>query len=161
MRRLCVSSLLFALAFVVSADNHAAVAIHGFDKMSCGDWTASRFNAVAREQYIAWIRGIVTGYNYGNPDEQVTSSQMPDDVSLALYVDGFCRDRPLISFVGAAFALIDELHAKPQKDAAPRAGDFDADAFQSWLKKQSVDMQSLDIDILRNIYKKESALGTK
>ena len=161
MHKLCVSFLLLALAPVAHADNRAAVAIHGFDKMSCRDWTSSRSNTVVREQYIAWIRGIVTGYNYGNPDEQVTATQMPDDVSLALYIDEYCRDRSLSAFVGAAFALIDEVHAKPQQEAAPQASANDAEAFQNWLKRQSADMQSLDIGVLHNIYKKESALKEK
>jgi len=157
MRSLCVIFLLLSsIAAHAGEGNH--IAVHGFDKMSCGDWRASRYDSTVRGQYVAWMRGIVTGYNYANPEEQVAALQMPDDAALAFYVDGYCRDRPLTPFVGAAFALIDELRGKaPQiTHVAPRD-----DLFQDWLHQQSPDMQSLDANVQHKIYNKESTLRSK
>lgn len=162
MHKLCVLSILAVLSFAAHADGKNHVAIHGFDKMSCNDWVSSRDNLSARQQYVAWLRGIVTGYNFANPDDQVALGRMPNDISLASYVDRYCRGNPTISFAGAAFTLIAEARGKPaQQENAPSPSMNDTEAFEHWVKLQSLDMQSLDVDILRNIYKKESALGSK
>jgi hypothetical protein len=162
MNKLCVLFLLVLLSSATHADDKNLVAIHGFDKMSCGDWMSSRDSLPAHGQYIAWIRGVVTGYNFANPDDQVTLGRMPDDISLAMYVDKYCRDRPLISFTGAAFALIEEMRGKPApQEAKSGSGMDETKAFQHWVKQQSADMQSLGIDVLRNIYQKETASQSK
>ena len=156
------------------------VAIHGFDKMSCADWFGSEENAAVRQQYVSWIRGIVTGYNFGNPDDQVELGHMPGDFALGIYVDNYCHGRsvtPTTSIAGAAFALIGERHGKSgvrviteppvvvkeknaNNDASANANSEDTDAFRNWVANQSEDMRSLDIEILRKIYKKEAALQT-
>jgi hypothetical protein len=166
MRKAWVLQLFFSLAAHAGEGN--PIAVHGFDHMSCGDWRLSRTTGPVREQYIAWVRGIVTGYNYANPDSQITAGRMPDDGALALYIDGYCRDRPMTPFVGAAFALIDELHGKeptPTAPAAPAAPSPPAAssnaAFQDWLSRQSADLQSLDTVVQHKIYSKENALDSK
>ena len=161
------------------------VAIHGFDRMSCTDWLSSDGVDDVRAQYIAWIRGIVTGYNFANPDNQVALGRMPGDFTLGLYVNSYCRSHRSSSFVGAVFELIEqkrgdtvmrEMLQDPEPSPtpvarsasastptsasapAPAKAAVDTDAFQIWLKQQSSDMRSLDVNILRNIYKKEMAL---
>ena len=162
------------------------VAIHGFDKMSCKDWLSSDGVDDVRALYTAWIRGIVTGYNFANPDNQVALGHMPGDFTLGLFVDSYCRSHRSGSFVGAAFDLIEQkrgdtvmremVQDSPPTPTATFSGststkapaqtqsqvkgpvDADASAFQIWLKRQSDDMRSLDIDILHSIYKKEMAL---
>jgi hypothetical protein len=172
------------------AEEKAVVAIHGFDKMSCNDWLSSDGVDDVRALYIAWIRGIVTGYNFANPDNQVALGHMPGDFTLGLFVDSYCRSHRSSTFAGAAFDLIDQKRGDavmremlqdpvptptvsstgstpakaPAKTPAPTQAQAqapvanDSGPFQIWLKRQSDDMRSLDIDILHNIYKKEMAL---
>jgi hypothetical protein len=86
------------------------VAVHGFDDMSCGAWAKSAHqHEVVRAQYIYWIRGFVSGYNFGVPTKQVDLGQMPNNETVALYVDKYCREKPLNPFVGAVFDLVKEL----------------------------------------------------
>jgi hypothetical protein len=147
----CIPSL------AACAQDKAVVAIHGFDKMSCDDWLSSDGNEEARAQYIAWIRGIVTGYNFANPDEQVALGRMPGDFSLGLFVSSYCRNHKSTSIAGAAFDLI----AQKRGNSAMRemARDpVETDAFHEWLLRQSDDMRRLDASLLRNIYDKEMAL---
>jgi hypothetical protein len=180
----CAVLLLSLWSCAAYAEEKAVVAIHGFDKMSCNDWLSSDGVDDVRAQYIAWIRGIVTGYNFANPDNQVALGHMPGDFTLGLFVDSYCRGHRSGSFVGAAFDLIEQKRgdtvmremvqdpvptptvsssaSTPAKAPAPVPAQApatdDSGPFQIWLKKQSDDMRSLDIDILHNIYKKEMAL---
>jgi len=151
--------LLSVLSSAAHADDKAVVAIHGFDKMSCGDWLISDGNDEVRAQYIAWIRGIVTGYNFANPENQVALGHMPGDFSLGLFVNTYCRAHRSTSIAGAAFALIDERRgAAPYRELSNPDATTETDPFQVWLKRQSDDMRNLDIDILHSIYKKQMAL---
>jgi hypothetical protein len=154
---LCLFCLCVIASPVVHAEDKAVVAIHGFDKMSCEDWLSSEGNDDVRGQYVAWIRGIVTGYNFANPDNQVALGRMPGDFTLGLYVSSYCRNHKSTTIAGAAFELI------AQKRGASGFHELaqdpvDSDAFHAWLKMQSDDMRGLDIKVLRNIYNKEAAL---
>jgi hypothetical protein len=162
------------------AEDKNVLAIHGFDKMSCSDWTASHDDDATRAMYVAWIRGIVTGYNYANPDNQVALGHMPGDFTLGLFVDAYCHEHRSQSFAGAAFdlivqkrgsaelAVINDLSeptdtgksAKTSKTAKPSATPANDDDYNAWLKRQSDDMRSLDPKLLRNIYEKETAPKT-
>lgn len=162
MKRIRCALFLLALAsFAAYADDKNVVAIHGFDKMSCDDWLSSEGNDEVRGQYIAWIRGVVTGYNFASPDEQVALGHMPGDFSLGIFVDIYCRNHRSATIAGATFALIDQRRGNSSsvQELTPPAA-ADSDEFKEWLKRQSADMRSLDINILRNIYKKEMALNS-
>ena len=169
MRKLVLLMASLCLAVTVAAEEKSFVAIHGFDKMSCQDWFGSEDHPDVRQQYIDWIRGVVTGYNYSNQNDQVALGRMPSDFSLAIYVDNYCHSSRATSIAGAAFALIAERRGssvvKVLDDAAKAPGKAkdskDEDAFNDWLDKQSPDMRSLDPQVLKNIYKKESALPGK
>lgn len=162
-----MSKPLFVLSLLIGliscsafAQSKEVVAIHGFDKMSCDDWAASKEDEATRAMYIAWMRGIVTGYNYANPDNQVALGRMPGDFTLGLFVDSYCRQHRTQSFAGAVFELIQQKRgngglsviSSDSPDAAP-----DDDGYDAWLKRQSDDMRSLDSKLLHNIYKKETA----
>ena len=41
--------------------------------MSCRAWSASKDDADLRALYVAWVRGVLTGHNYANPSQQVSS----------------------------------------------------------------------------------------
>jgi hypothetical protein len=156
--------VLSMLSMASFADDKESVAIHGFDRMSCEDWLASEDNPDIRGQYIVWIRGIVTGYNFANPDNQVALGRMPGDISLGIFVNSYCRKNKTKTFAGAAFELIEAKRGSsgvqvmaPETPADPTS----TDAFQEWLKRQSDDIRSLDTGVLRNIYKKEMALQSE
>lgn len=159
-----IRSLLFLLSFLsvaACAQDKEVIAIHGFDKMSCEDWLASNEDEGARALYVAWIRGIVTGYNFANPDNQVALGRMPGDFTVGLFVDSYCRAHRGKSFAGAAFELIDQKRgSSSMTEIAPTVPGNDSDGFDAWLARQSDDIRSLDTNVLHNIYKKETAQKT-
>jgi|SRR6266540_584396 len=89
------------------------VAVHAFEDMSCGAWSKSGQEPYVRAQYLWWIRGFVSGYNFGDPTNQIAVGRMPSNETVALYVDKFCREKPLNLFVDAAFDLVKELSPGP------------------------------------------------
>ncbi|HEX8957147.1 MAG TPA: hypothetical protein VF798_12765 [Burkholderiaceae bacterium] len=159
-----------------------SLAIHGFDKMSCEDWLGSEDHAEVRQQYVAWIRGVVTGYNYANPGNQVSDGRMPSDFGLAVFVDNYCHSKRATSVAGAAFALIADRRgnaavqvlddqpkpevridagtgAKPAAKSPGKAAQNDeTPGFHDWLARQSDDIKSLGVDLQRSIYRREMAL---
>ena len=95
------------------------LAVFSYADTSCGEWFRSANSEVARAQYTSWFRGFVSGYNFGSPDGQVPMGRMPDDQTLYLFIDKYCRDNPLNRFVSAAFKLVEEL--RPQTATPPKA----------------------------------------
>lgn len=85
------------------------IAIHSFQDTSCGAWNASASEPMARAQYLAWFRGFVSGFNFARPKHQVELDVMPNNETLSLFVDKYCREYPLNPFVSAAFPLVREL----------------------------------------------------
>jgi hypothetical protein len=107
-------SLWFAALCLVNFSTAAAqdvpdIAIFSFEDISCAAWTRSRGDEFLRAQYGTWFRGFVSGYNFGNPANQVHLGAMPDPAAVERYVDKFCRDNPLLSFVAAAVPLVQEI----------------------------------------------------
>lgn len=97
--------LLSQLAFAQTP----SIIIHSFQDTSCGAWTASTAEPSARAVYVYWFRGFVSGYNFGNPRHQIGLSVMPDNETLSLFVDKYCREHPLNPFISAAFPLVRQL----------------------------------------------------
>lgn len=85
------------------------IAIFSFEDISCAAWIRSHGDEILRAHYGAWFRGFVSGYNFGNPANQVLLGAMPDPAAVAAYVDKFCRNNPLLSFVAAAVPLVQEI----------------------------------------------------
>jgi hypothetical protein len=178
MCRKWIAAALLLCSTFACAEDKPFVAIHGFDKMSCDEWFGSDGNAEVRQQYIAWIRGVVTGYNYANPEQQVIAGRMPSDFGLIIFVDNYCHSRRATSVAGAAFALIADRRggaAVQVLDDGPKSLDKSADksadkskgnatpsgdppGFREWLARQSADIKSLGPDLQKNIYEKEAAL---
>lgn len=98
-----------SVGVAIAAQDTTPVAIHSFQDTSCGAWTKSQGNQMARAQSDAWFREFVSGYNFANPSNQVSLGRMPDDDTLHLYVDKYCRENPLNPFVSAGFDLVREL----------------------------------------------------
>lgn len=85
------------------------VDIFTFEDASCAAWMKSSDNKGLRAQYEFWVRGFVSGHNYGNPTLQVKIGVFPGSDVLHQYLDQYCRDNPTLSFVGGALKLVDEL----------------------------------------------------
>jgi hypothetical protein len=91
------------------------VAIFSYEDTSCGAWAKSSGDTMGRAQYDSWFRGFVSGYNYGNPDNQVPLNAMPNEETLHLFIDKYCRENPLKPFVSSAFELVKELRENPTR----------------------------------------------
>ena len=104
-----VALLIFLIAGTGLAQDGPPLAIFSYEETSCGAWVKSGEKEWARAQYLSWFRGFVSGYNYGNPNNQVPLERIPDQQTLSLFVDKYCRDNPLNPFVSAAFKLVEEV----------------------------------------------------
>ena len=115
MTRACVASmcLLFHFAAYAAEDEDLPIAIFSYSDTSCGAWGKSATNKSLRAQYSSWFRGFVSGYNKGNPGNQVQLESMLEGEALFLYVDKYCEEKPLNPFVSAAFKLVEELRKPP------------------------------------------------
>ena len=116
--RLClalVTVLAVLLPQSAGGDENAPFAMLSFENTSCGGWAQSESQPATRQVYLYWFRGFVSGYNFGSSAYEVSLSSMPDNATLALYIDKYCRDNPLLPFTGAALSLVREQRAKLKK----------------------------------------------
>jgi hypothetical protein len=101
------------VAFLVSVMNGPTAAeerpfaLFSFADTSCGTWNASATRP-ERQMYLYWFRGFVSGYNFANKGP-IPLEAMPNNETLVLYVDKYCREHPLQPFVHAAFDLVTDL----------------------------------------------------
>lgn len=116
-----VSALCAVNFSTAAAQDVPDIAIFSFEDISCGAWTRSHGVEILRVRYGTWFRGFVSGYNFGNPGNQVLLGAMPDPAGVAAYVDKFCRDNPLLSFIAAAVPLVQEIreHRVPIPERKP------------------------------------------
>ena len=85
--------------------------ILGFDDMSCVAWAASKEDADRRSSYVVWIRGFLTGHNYGEQSQQVSSIS---SATIENFVNRYCTQNPNGQFSDAAFRLSDEFSGRNQ-----------------------------------------------
>lgn len=98
------------------------ISVFSYEDTSCGAWVKSAAVTEGRAQYHSWFRGFVSGYNVGNPENQVHLERMPNLQTLDLFIDKYCRENPLNPFISAAFKLVEEIREQPgpQKTKRPR-----------------------------------------
>ena len=114
-------ALAAALAPAAATAQGQQVNVFWFEDASCAAWTKSADNQWLRMQYESWVRGFVSGYNYGNPAHQVKIGVFPGSSGVYQYLDQYCRDNPKQSFVGGAIAMVADLRdaaATPRKEPA-------------------------------------------
>src|SRR5258706_5003065 len=104
----CVTAICLANLSTAAAQDAPDITVFSFDDITCAAWTRSQGDPAVRAVYGTWFRGFVSGYNFGNPANQVHLGHLPDPADVALYVDKFCRDNPGLSFVAAAVPLEQE-----------------------------------------------------
>lgn len=102
-------ALVLCALCAVSSDAAVPTKILGFDDPSCRAWTASKTDADQRAIYVAWVRGLVTGHNYANPGQQVSSIS---SATVEQYITRYCNEKPLGQFSDAAFRLTDQFSGR-------------------------------------------------
>lgn len=109
------SALIIAICIAVARPAFAAdsnlVPMFSF-KDSCGEWVASQNDISTRNIYLFWFRGFASGFNYGSKAREVPLGTFPDNDTLALYIDKYCRENPLKPTIGAGIQLIKEISVK-------------------------------------------------
>lgn len=99
-------SLIVLLAAAASASAWAApLKILGFDDMSCQAWLKSKEDTEVRQEYVAWVRGFLSGHNYANQSQQIS---VVSSATVELYVQRYCSEKPLGLFSDAALRMSDQ-----------------------------------------------------
>ena len=101
--------LLTFAALITSGAIAAPVKIVGFDDMSCRAWVKSKDDGELRATYLAWIRGALTGHNYANQSQQVSSISTG---TVENFVDRYCVEKPLGEFSDAALRMSDKFSGR-------------------------------------------------
>lgn len=109
-KRLAALALLI-LSAMLASNAIAAVPLKtlGFDDMSCAAWVESHQDAEQRAQFIAWIRGFLTGHNYANRKQQVSEISSG---TVENFVDRYCVQSPKGQFNDAAMQLSDRFSGR-------------------------------------------------
>lgn len=103
--RLALLATLLASTAVLAAP----IKIVGFDDMSCRAWVKSKDDVEQRRAYLAWIRGVLTGHNYANQNQQVSSISSG---TVENFVDRYCAEKPLGEFSDAALRMSDRFSGR-------------------------------------------------
>lgn len=106
--RMLSCSLLFAVLVTTSAIA-APIKTVGFDDMSCRAWVKSKDDGEQRKIYLAWIRGVLTGHNYANQSQQVSSISTG---TVENFIDRYCVEKPTGEFSEAALRMSDKFSGR-------------------------------------------------
>lgn len=111
MRNICVLFYYICLIPLSAASDTGprTFAIFGFTEASCGAWVKSQENEAVRQTYLFWFRGFASGHNFASHSHQVPPGGMPDNETLSLFIDKYCRENPLDTFDKAAFSLVQQI----------------------------------------------------
>ena len=103
-----VASLAVIVSFSAFAQTAPSkgIPVMSFSDTSCGAWVNSQKNESKRQIYLFWFRGFVSGYNYGSQTHEIPFGGMPDNDTLTLFIDKYCRDNPLNPFISSALLLV-------------------------------------------------------
>ena len=98
--------LTLLLAVLASTSVGAApLKVLGFDDMSCQAWLKSKDDVEQRKQYVAWVRGFLSGHNYANQSQQIA---VVSAGTVELFVQRFCSEKPGAEFADAALRMSDQ-----------------------------------------------------
>ena len=106
--RMLSCSLLLAVLVATSAIA-APIKTVGFDDMSCRAWIKSKDDSEQRKVYLAWIRGVLTGHNYANQSQQVSSISTG---TVENFIDRYCVEKPAGEFSEAALRMSDKFSGR-------------------------------------------------
>ena len=102
---------LLCATLLVGSAQAAPVKMLGFDDMSCTAWEASKGDNEQRGSYLIWMRGVLTGHNYGQQSQQVSSISSG---TIEMFVDRYCKLNPKDQFSEAVFRLSDQFSGRNQ-----------------------------------------------
>ena len=102
--------LLGALC-IAGAAPAAPLKLLGFDDMSCAAWNAAKDDLDLHNSHVVWVRGFLSGHNYGQPSQQVSSISSG---TIENFVDRYCTQNPKGTFSDAAMRLSDQFSGRNQ-----------------------------------------------
>jgi hypothetical protein len=93
------------------------VDVQGIGTQNCGQYVEHRRNSspLLQQLYSQWAQGFISGYNIGTPFSgegkgvPKPAVRVPDEETIWLFLDSFCRNRPLDFVANGAVSLIKEL----------------------------------------------------
>lgn len=117
MRRWIVALLsTLTIALSVNAYGHGKSGpvkgyVRGTGELSCGQFEGYRNNTIEMDLVTQWVWGYLVAYNsrgffdltVGHAVSQVA---LPDQETVVLFIDQFCKKNPLSSVQNAAIALL-------------------------------------------------------
>jgi hypothetical protein len=107
-KSLLALSLLLSVLIATGAVAAPVITV-GFDDMSCRAWVKSNEDIEQRKDYLAWIRGVLTGHNYANQKQQVSAMSSG---TVENFVDRYCVEKPLGLFSDAALRMTDKFSGR-------------------------------------------------
>jgi len=102
--------LLGALC-IAGAAAVAPLKLLGFDDMSCAAWNDAKGDQDLRNAHVIWVRGFLSGHNYGQQSQQVSSISSG---TIENYVERYCTQNPKGTFSDAAMRLSDQFSGRNQ-----------------------------------------------
>jgi hypothetical protein len=104
------------LVAIVAADGASAESktVYGFANIPCAKWQQSRTaKDTGSLQLQAYVDGFLSGYNLASTVPDFLAGA-PDDKgeSIHIWIDNYCRGKPLGDIMQAMFALKNELLAR-------------------------------------------------
>jgi len=102
-------AIILFTALLAAAVSAAPVKTVGFDDMSCRAWVKSKDDADQRKIYLAWIRGVLTGHNYANQNQQVSAVSSG---TVENFIDRYCVEKPQGEFSDAALRMSDKFSGR-------------------------------------------------
>lgn len=106
------SNMKFSALVVIFISCHVCIAnaqssgpaIAGAGRVSCGKYLIQKSDPAIELMVTSWVQGFLSGMNVAKPAD-LPSVALPDNESIAAYIDKFCRDYPLESPAGGAIQL--------------------------------------------------------
>ena len=112
-----IRTLLLGLVLVIAAADGASAqgrTGYGYSSFSCGEWQQSRTaKGTGSLQLEAYVAGYLSGFNmaFTGPDF-IAGTPNDKGVSFHIWIDNYCRDKPLDTLSQAVVALKNELLAR-------------------------------------------------
>ena len=112
-----VGFLLLLHPSVSCSQTNRFVDVQGMGVQNCGQYVEHRRNGspLLQQLYSQWAQGFISGYNVGTPFSgeekgfRRSAVRVPDEETIWLFLDNFCRNRPLDLVANGAVSLIREL----------------------------------------------------
>ena len=105
---ICILALAGGAAQAQSSSGQFTLS--GAGTTSCGNYIAASSNDNVSAFYVSWAQGFLSGMNmgYGRAAKREFVG-LPDNDTIKLYLDKYCRNNPLKTPLDGALALYDEI----------------------------------------------------